>query len=288
MAAVLYCGSCGAANTPGTAFCGSCGAALARGASSPAPPAAAPGPAAPAPAYAGGHAYPQYQQVPYRQAVVQKTQWWIWAVAAGAVLFGMIVLAAIAVALAPSSKPISCTDPSCQKVNRTPPLGAPHRYTSKALGYSVEYYDHTSGPNPVKVAAQDDRSITWQINVFPWLINGDKAGGHSAQQVVEAIQKQNFADAQYLYTIPGVTFGATSGYGNVYRVAFKVPGGQTLEARMAIAAAVKNDIAIELVMIGPYAKSTRDDGHPNPSNTALSQFADEALKNVYWPGDPEL
>jgi hypothetical protein len=208
-------------------------------------------------------------------------------VAAGAVVFAMIVLGIIAILLAPSPNP-NCTDPRCHKVSNSPPLGAPHRYTSKALGYSVEYYDHPEYKGAVKITAQDDKSIAWQIGSFPWVINGDKVSGRNSQQVVEGIQQQRFADAQYLYTIPGVTFGVTPGYGNVYRVALKNSGGQTVEARMVVAAAVKNDIAIELIMIGPYVKSTKDDGHPNPSNTPLSPLADETLKLVYWPGDPEL
>jgi len=288
VAAVVYCGNCGAPNAPGTAFCGRCGAALARAAGPAIAVAPAPAAAAPAPAYAGGYAYPQYQQVPYRQAAVHKTQWWIWGVAAGGVIFAMIVLGILAVALGPSSNPTRCTAPNCQKVKLAPPLGAPHRYTSKALGYSVDYYDHPGFQNPIKVSAQDDKSIAWEIANWPWVINGDKAAGHNGQQMVEAIQQQKFADAQFLFTLPGVTFGATPGYGNVYRIVLKNNGGQTIEARLVIAAAVKNDLAIELVLIGPYVKSTQADGHPNPSNNPVAPLADEMLKNVYWPGDPEL
>ena len=290
MAAVIFCGNCGAQNAPGTAFCGRCGAALARPAAAPAAsaPVAPVAAGAPAPAYAGGYAaYPQDQQVPYRQAVVHQTQWWIWGLAAGAVLFLMIVFAIVAAVFGPSANPVRCTTPGCQKVSNAPALGAPHRYTSKAVGYSVDYYDHPEYGVPISVA-QDDKSITWKINIWPWTLNGEKVSGRSAQQLVESIQQAQVPDAQYLYTIPGLTIGVTPGYGNVYRVALKTNGGQTVEARLIVAAAVKNGVAVELLVIGPYNKpDPKQDGHPNPSNTVLAQVANGYIKFVTWPGDPE-
>jgi hypothetical protein len=288
VAAVVYCGNCGAANAPGAGFCGRCGAALARAAGTPGAPVA---PAGPVPAYAGGYAMPQYQAVPYRQAVPHKTQWWIWAVAGGLVLFFMIVLGILALVLAPPG-PIHCTGPTCQRVKLAPPLGAPHRWTSPALGYSVDYYDHPELQGHLKVSGQDATSIAWELDTrignFPWVLAGEKAGGQSAQHVVEGLQQSKFTDAQYLYTVPGVTFGATPGYANVYRIGLQASGGQSLEGRLVISAAVKHDIALVVVTIGPYVKSTPADGHPNPSNTFMTGLADETLKNVYWPGDPEL
>jgi hypothetical protein len=288
VAAVVYCTNCGAANAPGAGFCGRCGAALARAAAAPSLPVAA----GPVPAYAGGYAMPQYQAVPYRQAVPHKTQWWIWAVAGGLVVFFMIVLGILALVLAPPG-PVHCTGPSCQRVKLAPPLGAPHRYTSPDLGYSVDYYDHPELQGHLKVSAQDATSIAWEIDTrlgnFPWVLVGEKVSGRSAQQVVEGIQQAKFADAQYLYTVPGVTFATTPGYANVYRIGLQASGGQTLEGRLVISAAVKNNLALEVVMIGPYIQSTpTNSNHPNPSNTFITQLADETLKNVYWPGDPEL
>ncbi|HEX6350717.1 MAG TPA: zinc ribbon domain-containing protein [Candidatus Dormibacteraeota bacterium] len=290
MAAVVYCGNCGAPNPPGAAFCGRCGNAIARGA----PVAAVPVPAAvsgPAPVYAGGYVLPSYQPVPYRQAVTVKTQWWVWAVAAGLIGLFMLALLIVALTIGPGGV-IRCIGPSCQRVRLAPPLGAPHRYTSSALGFSVEYYDHPELQGHLKVSSQDASSIAWEIDTrsgnFPWVLAGEKAGGRSGQQIVQALQQSKFGDAQYLYTVPGVTFGATPGFGNVYRIGLQANGGQTFEGRLVVSAAVKSDIALEVVAIGPYVKSTPSDGHPNPSNTFITELADETLKNVYWPGDPEL
>jgi len=289
MAAVVYCGSCGSPNPPGAAFCGRCGTAIARAA--PAAPAVPVAAAGPVPAYAGGYVLPNYQAVPYRQAAPVKTQWWIWVVAGGLVAFFMLALLVVALALAPGGN-VRCTGPTCQRLKLAPPLGAPHRYTSSALGFSVDYYDHPELQGHLKVSGQDAASIGWEIDTrsgnFPWVLTGEKAGGQNAQHVVEAIQQNKFQDAQYLYTVPGVTFGATPGYANVYRINLQASGGQTFEGRLVISAAVKNDLALELVAIGPYVKSTPADGHPNPSNTFITDLADETLKNVYWPGDPEL
>jgi len=288
-AAVVYCGNCGAANAPGAGFCGRCGSPLARLAGAPAAAPVAFG--APARAYAGGYVVPQYQPVPYRQAVPRQTQWWVWAVAGGLVIFFMIALGIIAFVLSPAG-PLHCTGPTCQRVKLAPPLGAPHRYTSSTLGFSVDYYDHPELQGHLKVSGQDATSIGWEIDTrsgnFPWVLAGEKVSGRSAQQVVEGLQQSKFADAQYLYTVPGVTFGVTPGYANVYRISLQASGGQTLEGRLVISAAIKNGVALEVVGVGPYVKSTPADGHPNPSNTFITELADETLKNVYWPGDPEL
>jgi zinc-ribbon domain len=290
-AAVVYCGNCGAANAPGAGFCGRCGAPLARAAAAPAVAVRPLAAGAPVAAYAGGYVVPQYQPVPYRQAVPHQTQWWIWAVAGGLVLLFMIFLGILALIFSPPG-PIRCTGASCQRVKLAPPLGAPHRYTSSALGYSVDYYDHPELQGHLKVSGTDASSIAWEIDTkignFPWVLAGEKVSGRNAQQVVEGLQQSKFADAQYLYTVPGVTFGATPGYANVYRISLQASGGQTLEGRLVISAAIKNGIALEVVAVGPYIKSTTADGHPNPSNTFITDLADETLKNVYWPGDPEL
>lgn len=267
-AAVRYCGNCGAGNPLGAAHCGRCGRPL-------------------APAALVYHAPP-----PPRRANVL-----IWGLAGGALLAFAVTLAALAVLLrtaAPGGRTICPGD--CAPPPRSPALSAPHTYTSRALGWSVDYYDPEAAlAGSFGVTHQDDNSITWTLvgkrypGNWPITFTGEKAAGRSAQAVGDQLQRASFPDAQPVYTIPGSELGYSDGYGQVYDITFSQAAGQSQRARLVIMVAVRGDVAVELVAIGAYVPNTPANfPHPNPASTNIVIFFSPLANNVRWPGEPPL
>jgi hypothetical protein len=108
---------------------------------------------------------------------------------------------------------------------------------------------------------------------------------------VEDAQSNNFGDATYAYTIPGAQIGYTPGYGNVYDLSVAPNGGASVHERLIIIAAVKGNVAVVFVGMGPFQKTDpQTDDHPNPAETPLVSLGDveENLESVTWPGDSPL
>jgi len=216
----------------------------------------------------------------------------MWALVVAGVLAFMVVLGSIAVIAGPAhAQTGKCTGGACPKPPKlSPPVGAPHVYTSTKYGFQVGYYDQISA---LKVAVQDDHQIGWSATsktglVFPITIAGQDAGSQSADSIVESVQKSKYPDAQKVYAIPGLQLGFQNGSGNVYDVNIKSATGTSVQGRLMIAAAVKNGVAITVVALGPYKLTSPDDGHPNPSDTPLAGIVDDLVSNIAFKGDTPL
>jgi hypothetical protein len=279
--AAATCPSCRRPIAAGANFCPSCGFDF----------------RAPQPAAQPVYAYP-VAAVPYAaRSVPRKTGGFpIWGIAIAGVVVFMIVLGSIAFAAgsALGRATAACGSAGCQKPPRlAPALGAPHLYTSSTYGFSVAYYDHPDFGDVVSVAAQDDHSISWTVTPkagfsFPLTVSGEKAGGASADALVDAIQASRFPDAKKAYAIPKMTIGFVDGAGNVYDLTIQAGNGQSVRGRLIVAAAVKDGVAITIVTLGPFQKTTPDDGHPNPAETFMANVADEVLASIVFKGDNPL
>jgi hypothetical protein len=289
--AVAFCGNCGARNPSGAPFCGSCGARLA-GAPVAVPVAAAAAPAAAAPY---PYAYPPVGYQQRAQAIPQKTNLGLWLLAGGGIAFFVVCLAVIAVLVAPRATGTDCR-PHCPPPTK-PPLGNPHTYTSSAYGYSLDYFDGDTLSHVAQISQQDATGIAWTVNLpntkyfsagqYPLVFAGQPAKGRTSQQVVEDVHSASFAQATFVYTIPGAEMGYNAGYGNVYDIAINTANGQSVHGRLIVIAAVKKNVAVTLVSIGPYVKSTPDvDDHPNPSDSVMPELFDAIVDTVRFPGDP--
>jgi hypothetical protein len=213
-----------------------------------------------------------------------------WLIALGLILLLMIVLVVVGNAQAP--KAVHCTSPQCSitPIHATP-LSPPTRYVSSQYGFSLDY--STANVTPSKTTAN---SIAWDATLSDnsevlWTFVGTDPQGRSPQQIVNDVQQNNYADASYAYTIPGADLGYTPGYGNVYDVTVAPGGGAAVHDRLIVIAAVKNNVAVVFLGLGPYqATNPKIDGHPNPSDTPLVNLGDfeENLKSVTWKGDPPL
>jgi hypothetical protein len=266
-AGVRYCGNCGAANPPSATHCGECGSALA--------PVVyvSPPPAPPAP---------------------PRANLLVWGLAGGALLTFALTLGLLAVLLNTANPGGRSTcPPDCPPPPHSPALSAPHTYTSKSLGWSIDYYDpEDMQAGTFGVTHQDDSSITWTWEYkgsWPIVFQGEKVAGRSPRQLADQLQQATFADAEPVYTIPGSELGYTGGYGEVYDLVLSQSGGQSQRARLVIMVAVRGEVAVELVALGAYVPNTRANfGHPNPASTWIVVFSGPLANNVRWPGEAPL
>lgn len=282
--ATRFCGSCGALNPGAGTHCGQCGAPLA-------PPAQTPAPIQ-AQAFAPATAAGLTRALPHKTAALTP-----WLLAGGAVVALAVVLTGgtfLFRTLGPSGH--SPCPPRCAPLPKSPPLSAPHTYTSQTLGWSVDYYD----PAPVLqgslgVTHQDADLISWTMvghkypGNWPITIQGEKAAGRSPQQVLDQLQKARFPDARPSYPIPGAEIGYTDAVGSIYDIQFSPAGGSSQGARLAILVAVKNDVAVEVISIGPYIPNSPSNfGHPNPASTNIVFYMSHLANDVRWKGEPPL
>lgn len=206
------------------------------------------------------------------------------------VLIGIGIQSLAAGLLSPS--PVSCSPPACSV---PPPRAAVspaiHHYTSSTYGYSLDYSTANITPSQKTGSA-----ISWDAQLgdgseVAWSFHGLRPGGRDAQQLVQDIQGSNYPDASFAYTIPQADLGYTPGYGNVYDLTESPGNGQVLHERLLVIAAVKHNVAVVFLGIGPYRQtSPNSDGHPNPASTPLVNLGDvdTSLKSVVWKDDPAL
>ncbi|HEX6547651.1 MAG TPA: zinc ribbon domain-containing protein, partial [Candidatus Dormibacteraeota bacterium] len=258
---VAYCGKCGAPNAPGTRFCGNCGNAL------PVGPVAA---AVPVAAYAGAPAAPPYAYQPapgYAAGARGKTSVGLWLLVAGGVGFFIVCLGVIAVLLAGHAPLTAPCPPTCQPPPKqlAPPLGPQHAFTSTKYGWSLAYPDQVAGVN-LTVASQSDTGIHFTAHSFPVAFESEPANGRGPDAIAEALHQKQLPQATFVYALPAAEMGYNPGYGAVYDATVNASNGQALHVRMIIVVAVKKDVAVELVEIGPFIQTTPKDGFPNPAD----------------------
>jgi hypothetical protein len=277
-ARTVFCGSCGAPNPAGTTYCGRCGRPLAAPATAPLPAPAA-------------HAYPYAPATSqqYAAAVPAKTHLWIWLIAAAGVGLFMLCLAAVAVLIEDRPPPNPTCPPSCAPPppRLAPPLGPQHTFSSTKYGWSLAYADKVQGIS-LTIAGQTETGIQFKVGSFPIGFDAEPAKGRTPQQIAEGLQQKTLPQATFVYALPAAEMGYNPGYGAVYDTTVQTASGQSLHVRMIIEVAVKKDLAIELVEVGPFVQTTPKDGFPNPSDTILVFLSSGIVNTVTFPGDPVL
>lgn len=214
----------------------------------------------------------------------------LWRVVGGILLLLIFFFSGLSQVSQPA--PVSCIPPQCSQPPPSQPLVSnPGTYTSSQYGFTVNYPGNRDAPTQ-----KTKYSVSWSGTLsdgsdVEWTIVGGTPRGRSAQQIVSDLQSSNFPDAQQAYTIPGASVGYQPGYGNVYDVNVAPGGGQSVHDRLIVMAAIRGNLAIALVGLGPYEHVTRSNSdHPNPAETPLVNLGDfhETLQSVTWPGQPTL
>lgn len=208
-------------------------------------------------------------------------------ISAGVILFLLSMLYSL-ISQIEQPGPVGCTPPQCTlPPPKHGPLTPPKTYTSSRYGFSLNY--STANIKPSQIT---DSSIGWQGQLsdgsdLSWSFTGSPADGRSAQQIVERTQSAKFPDAQKAYTVPNASLGYNIGYGTVYDVTVSPANGQSEHDRLVVYAVTRNGVAVVLVGLGPYKKSSpSSDSHPNPADTPLVELGDFQLNTntVTWPG----
>lgn len=189
-----------------------------------------------------------------------------------------------------------CDGPGCP--DRPTSVGAPDPWVSPRLGFEVDATSYRC-VDIVRVVARNETSIRWTVDIssirtardipvreWPMLLVGEPAGGRSAQQILDEVQRGQFPGARPAYEVPGLQIGYQLGAGRVYDLLSTTPTGGTVLTRPIVVAAVRGDLAIWLVAIGPRDETRR--GHPSPARTPVALCVDALLNSVRWPeaGDP--
>lgn len=308
------CTQCGTQVPAGAAFCPTCGTPTATAAASPTTPALpTPGPAVPAaepvspvaspiaaaapvataaipaPAYA----YPVATSAQVAQAMPNKSRKKLFLVLGGGGAVFLLAMLGVLVLVGPGPVVQVCK-PLCPTPNPTrPPLGAPHTYISSRYGYQLDYFDNDLTKYG-KIVVNSDSSIGWVIGFklpgvegikFPITFSGEAAASRSAQAVVQQNQAAHFPNALLAYPIPGAELGYNDAYGAVYDVNLQSGNGASAHGRLVMITAVKGGVAVNLVSVGPYRRSTQDDGHPNPSDTDIVNLFGAIVNTVRFKGD---
>jgi hypothetical protein len=249
-----------------------------------------------------GYSYPGYQPPQYtyatapyaqvRQSVPHKTGALPLVIIFGGLLI-LFALALLVVALIQRQPGNFSCDRNCPKPPpSSEPLGATSSFTSKAYGFTVEWQIPASRADRDKETGRDDKGIHFSYAtkadpraVMPYSVTGDSSRNRSAHQVVDDVRRGQFPQAQLAYALPRTDIGDTLGFGGVYDSQFSPPGGQSVRGRVVIVAAVKKGVAVIGTASGPYYKTDKKDGHPNPAGVKVAFALDPLLETVRWPGD---
>jgi len=218
----------------------------------------------------------------------------VWGLAAGGVALFALCLLLLGLLLRTGGSGGNAACPtSCAPPPKSPPLSAPHTYTSQSRGWSVDYYDPEQAlAGSFSVTHEDADSITWTLvgkkwpGNWPITFQGEQAGGRSAQQMVADLQAAKFPDATPVYAIPGAELGYTDGFGEVYDINFSQATGTSQRARLVLMVAVRGDLAVELVSVGAYVPNVPSTfPHSNPAATNIVLFFSPLANSVRWPGE---
>ena len=94
-------------------------------------------------------------------------------------------------------------------------------------------------------------------------------------------------DATVAYVLPNTTVGYQLGFGEVLDI-YPQGGPTVTRTRLVLMVAVKNDLALVGVAIGPYRKFAPGDGPgvPSGANLELAQDLGKYVNSFLWKGDP--
>lgn len=189
----------------------------------------------------------------------------------------------------PSKKTPKCP-PTCPRPPVGNPVNALPRYTAPDGSFSFGY------PRPSKVfgtVKQQPNGVFVPVNVGDGgavLMQGMRAGGQSAEQVVTGFVRSKFPDAREAYVMPNAQVGYSLGYGVVEDVYLQSSTGSYEHDRVVVLAAVKHDVAVLIAGIGPFhefAINGLTDGHPSGAGVLVALVMDPLINSVKWKGDPK-
>ena len=206
-------------------------------------------------------------------------------------LTGALVVLAFVLPPAPTTP---CTSLSCFAPFGPVPVHLPRVYTA-AQGWSVQWYPANAvfsqhPPATSASASADQLRLDFTSQVSPaedgqLSFVGLPARGHSANEIVTALQQANAPNAVPDYVLPGATVGYQPGYGEAFQTTPNSANGNPVRFEVVIICAVRGGYAICAYAVGPQVDLNRIVIHPTPAKLALSLWADPDLNGVRWKGE---
>ncbi|WP_445165402.1 hypothetical protein ACTXG7_15910 [Mycolicibacterium sp. Dal123E01] len=192
--------------------------------------------------------------------------------------------AAWAVAAGPSVR-YSCP-PDCGR----PPTGAPVQASPRFVSADGEFSVSYPAPGTAyDVSLEDDGVSATYLGGDGGVMElfGVPAEGRSPDDVIDDLLKARQPDATVAYVLPNTTVGYQLGFGEVLDV-YPQSGTAATRTRLVLMAAVKNDLALVGVAIGPFRKFAPGNGPgvPSGANLELAQDLGKYVNSFLWKGDP--
>jgi len=172
-----------------------------------------------------------------------------------------------------------------------PPIGATvstnPRFTSPGGEFSVSYpaegapYEVTTDDNGVTAKYVAGDTGTMQLFSRP-------AGDRTAQDIARALIERAFPDARTAYLIPNAMVGYQPGYGEVADTWPQGANSSYVQMRVIVLVAVKDELALVAVAVGPYHRFGPNfgPGPPSGANLELAQDFGKYVNSFAWRGDP--
>jgi hypothetical protein len=206
-----------------------------------------------------------------------------------ALLTAALVVVALEVTPAP---PKPCTALNCLAPFTLPPH-PPRVYTSHD-GWSVQWYPASAvfpGRPPATSASPSASQLRLDF-INPdapaedgeLAFTGGPARGHTADEIVTALQQASAPDAVPDYVVPGASLGYTPGYGEAFQVTPSSADGNPVRFEVTIICAIRDSYAICAYAVGPQVSLGHLMTHPAEARLALALWADPDLNGVRWKG----
>jgi hypothetical protein len=177
--------------------------------------------------------------------------------------------------------------PDCGRPPTGLPVSTNPRFTAPDGSFSVSYpasgaaYEVTLEPNGVRAELTAGDGGTLRLFSQP-------AQGRDAERVATELLQGDFPEATVAYELPNAMVGYHPGYGVVADFAPLAPSSRSGLLRIIVIVAVKNDLAMVAVAVGPFRQFTPSSGPgpPSPANLQIAQDMGRYVNSFTWRGDP--
>jgi hypothetical protein len=207
---------------------------------------------------------------------------------------GLAALSAVFVALALLLRPappkpcpsiFKCGGPIVSNLEETG-----NSYTSSEYGFSLRYQENVDikkSANQIAIPVGISSLEQGQL-----LVAGVPADGQTPAQLVAGAQLQLEANAEFAYDVPNPYIGYQPAFGEAYN--FEVNGASNSESlgRMIILAAVRDNLGIVVVDIGPYDLFSNSNtaimnlnDHASPADQYGALVFDPVVNSILWRGE---
>jgi RsiW-degrading membrane proteinase PrsW (M82 family) len=164
-------------------------------------------------------------------------------------------------------------------------------FTSSKYGFTLRYGDNSGvekNPRGIVISyASSGGSEQGQIVVL-----GVLANGRSPVQLVSQAQRNFAVNAQVEYAVPNPFIGYQPASGVAYNAVVNGSSNLQLRERVIILAAVRNNLGIVVIDLGPYLKFTNSNSavtginsHPSPADQFAALVGDPVVNSVLWPNE---